>query len=157
MPGFPSSRRGVPRRSANWFSAMAAAHRQSLSQNQQNPGHQSISPNPSEQGQSQPGHQTQSQQAQGETANETQQRQNHGGKSQQQNQSQGQTASQGQQSEGQTASQSQSHQSQNQSRQTAGVQPDPVPWQDPVDGVVLFNELTAALARYLALSEGASE
>ena len=53
------------------------------------------------------------------------------------------------------ANQSKNHQSQNQ--QTAGIQPDPIPWPDPVDGVVLFNELTAALDRYLALPEGALE
>ena len=46
---------------------------------------------------------------------------------------------------------------QSQNQQTAGIQPDPVPWPDPVDGVVLFNELTTALGRYLALPEGALE
>jgi len=60
---------------------------------------------------------------------------------------------QGQQSQGQQASQGH----QKQSQQTAGIQPDPVPWPNPVDGVVLFNELKAALARYLALLESALE
>ena len=64
--------------------------------------------------------------------------------------------SQGQQSHGQNQ-QSPGQQSQKPSQQTAGIQPDPVPWPDPVDGVVLFNELTAAFGRYLALPEGALE
>lgn len=60
-----------------------------------------------------------------------------------------QAAGQGQHREGQ--------QTQKQSAQIRHIEPAPVPWPDPVDGVVLFNELTAALGRYLALPEGASE
>jgi Protein of unknown function (DUF3631)/Bifunctional DNA primase/polymerase, N-terminal len=95
----------------------------------------------SQQGQQQSqGHQ--GQQSQGQTAGQGQQSQSH-------------QANQSQHSQSQTANQSQNQQSQNQ--QTAGIQPEPVPWPDPVDGVVLFNELTAALGRYLALPEGALE
>jgi hypothetical protein len=66
--------------------------------------------------------------------------------------------SQGQQSQGQQTNPSQQSRSQqSQSQFTAGVQPEPVPWPDLVDGIVLFNELTTALGRYLALPEGALE
>ena len=93
---------------------------------------------------------TQSQQ----TQQSQQQSQGHQGQQSQGQQSQSHQASQSQHSQSQNQ-QSQNQQSQNQ--QTAGIQPEPVPWPDPVDGVVLFNELTAALGRYLALPEGALE
>jgi len=166
MYGFSSnSRRGLSRRSVHWLAAQRVAPSRQQSQSQQSQG-----ANPSQQSQNQqsqtthPSGQTQSQQAQGQTANQSQQSQNHQGQTQKQNQSQqsqsqpsqGQRASQGQQSQGQTANQSQqSKQSQGQTQQTAGIQPDPVPWRDPVDGVVLFNELKAG--RYLALPEAALE
>jgi Protein of unknown function (DUF3631)/Bifunctional DNA primase/polymerase, N-terminal len=102
--------------------------------------------------------QSQSQQSQSQQSGGQQNGGQQGSQSQQSQSQQSQkTASQGQQSQGQTASQNQSHQSQKQSQQTAGIQPDPVPWPDPVDGVVLFNDLLATLARYLALPEGAFE
>jgi hypothetical protein len=75
-----------------------------------------------------------------------------------QGQSQGQQQSQSQQSPEQSQGQDQQSQSkQSQSQFTAGVQPEPIPWPDPVDGFALFNELTTALGRYLALPEGALE
>src|SRR5262245_35241023 len=51
------------------------------------------------------------------------------------------------------SNQSSSHKS----HSSTGVQPAPVPWSDPVDGVVLFAALITALGRHLALPEGALE
>ncbi len=86
--------------------------------------------------------QTQSQHAQG---TQSQQARNQQGQSQTANQSQQHSQS------SQTASQGQ------QSQKTAGIQPAPLPWPHPVDGAVLFDGLTAALGRHLALPEGAPE
>jgi putative DNA primase/helicase len=108
--------------------------------------------------QTQQSHQSQSQQGQGQQSQQNpQSQQSQSQTACQSQQGQSQTGNQTQQNPGQQSQGQQSQSKQSQSRFTAGVQPDPVPWPDPVDGVVLFNELTAALGRYLALPEGALE
>jgi hypothetical protein len=166
----------------HWFSAQRVAAARQQNQGQQNQGRQSPGTNPSQQGQSQqpespdPTSQTQSQQAQGQTANQSQQSHNQQSRSQtaaNQSQQSQSHQSQGQQGQGQSQ-QGQSQQSQKGQSQTAGqgqqsgtqqsgirftlgIQPDPVPCPNPVDGVALFDGLKAALGCYLALPEGALE
>jgi len=101
--------------------------------------------------------QSQQSQGQGQQNQQSQQSQSQTASQSQSQKGQSQTGNQSQQNPGQQSQGQQSQSKQSQSKLTAGIQPEPVPWPDPVDGVVLLNELTAALGRYLALPEGALE